>query len=143
MWQRLTQAMGVPQLGRHPCYATAAQRNARRTEVNELVAAWACTLDMNDALAACEAAEAPCSPILGIAEIHADKHYRARAVFATVIDDRAGQLELPAPVPRLSATPAKLHSMGPALGNDNREIYEELLGMHPEQIAALRARHVI
>jgi crotonobetainyl-CoA:carnitine CoA-transferase CaiB-like acyl-CoA transferase len=143
MWQRLTHAMRAPELGADVRYATARDRNLRRAEVNALVASWTRSLDVHEVVAACEAAEAPCSPILSISEIHANEHYRARDVFQTIADAGVGELELPAPVPRLSATPAHLRSMGPRLGSSNREIYQEVLGMSREEIAALQAKGVI
>jgi crotonobetainyl-CoA:carnitine CoA-transferase CaiB-like acyl-CoA transferase len=143
MWQRLAQAMGVPELGADSRYATARERNLRRAEVNALVASWTRSLDLRQLVAACESAEAPCSPILSISEIHANEHYRARGDFQTLADPRAGALEMPAPVPRLSVTPGELRSMGPELGSSNREIYEELLGLSREEITALQAKRVI
>jgi succinyl-CoA--D-citramalate CoA-transferase len=38
-------------------------------------------------------------------------------------------------VPRLSATPGSIDSLGPALGAHNREIYGDLLGMSEAEIA--------
>ena len=46
-------------------------------------------------------------------------------------------------MPRLSATPGSIDALGPALGADNREIYEELLGMLASEISALEEAGIV
>ncbi len=52
-------------------------------------------------------------------------------------DPRAGQLVLPAALPRLSQTPAELRHAGPALGQDTAEVLASLLGISPERLGEL------
>jgi succinyl-CoA--D-citramalate CoA-transferase len=46
-------------------------------------------------------------------------------------------------VPRLSATPGGIDWTGPALGQHNREIFRELLGLSEDELAMLQAKRVI
>jgi formyl-CoA transferase len=46
-------------------------------------------------------------------------------------------------VPRLSATPGTVRSLGPELGQDNQEIYTGLLKLTTEQTGELPAAGVI
>jgi crotonobetainyl-CoA:carnitine CoA-transferase CaiB-like acyl-CoA transferase len=48
-----------------------------------------------------------------------------------------------APVPRFSAASGKVEHLGPNLGEHNKEVYGELLGLTPNDIDNLRARGVL
>lgn len=143
MWQRLATAMGRPELGSDPRFATSKARIDRREEVNGIVADWAGSRDIAEVLAACDAAEAPAAKLMGIADIFADPHYAARGNLLRFLDERLGELILPAPVPRLSRTPAEVRNAGPALGDANAEILGGLLGLDAATLADLAARKVI
>jgi crotonobetainyl-CoA:carnitine CoA-transferase CaiB-like acyl-CoA transferase len=143
MWRRLTEAMGRPELGDDPRYASPTAREDHRDELNALVSAWTGGLDLADVLAACERVEAPVSKLLSIADIFADPQYAARGNLLRIDDPRAGELIVPAPAPRLSLTPSQVRSAGPALGDANAEILGGMLGLSPDQLAGLKARGVI
>ena len=46
-------------------------------------------------------------------------------------------------MPRLSATPGSIEALGPALGADNQEIYQELLGMSASELSALEEAGIV
>jgi crotonobetainyl-CoA:carnitine CoA-transferase CaiB-like acyl-CoA transferase len=129
MWERLSKAMGRPELAVDPRYALTKRRADHRQEVNTLVSDWVASLDAAEVLAACERCDAPCSKLLSISDIFVNPQFAARGNLAPLDDARAGHLVLPAPVPRLSKTPSQLRTPGPALGNCNEEIFGTLLGL--------------
>jgi crotonobetainyl-CoA:carnitine CoA-transferase CaiB-like acyl-CoA transferase len=135
MFERLAQAMGMPELAAAPEFASSQARSARLEEVNGIVGRWVGSLALEEVLAKCEAGEVPCGPVYDIADIFRDPQYRARQNLVEVVDPRAGPLVLPAAVPRLSETPAELKCAGPALGADTAELLGRLLGL---DAAALR-----
>jgi crotonobetainyl-CoA:carnitine CoA-transferase CaiB-like acyl-CoA transferase len=143
MWERLTNAMGRPNLASDPRYARMKMRADHRQEVNAMVSSWVATLDLDDVLAACERYDTPCSKLLSIADIFSNPQFAARENLAPIDDPRAGHLVLPAPVPRLSKTPPELRSAGPALGNCNDEIYGALLELSETARAELKRQGVI
>ncbi len=62
----------------------------------------------------------------------------ARGNIRFIKDPRTGvEVALQDIVPRLSATPGSIDALGPALGADNRGIYQELHGMSASEISAL------
>lgn len=143
MWQRLTKAMGRPELGSDPRYTTAPGRNTHRVEINRTVADWVASLDCGQVIAACEAADMPCSKLLNIADIFANEQYAARENLLTIKDPRAGELTVPAPVPRLSKTPAEVRTLGQALGSANRAVLGGLLGMSADELGRLEAMDIV
>lgn len=143
MWQRLTRAMGRTELATDPRYATLKSRDQHRGEVNRFVSDWVASLDVADVLGACEAVEAPCSKLLSIADIFRNEQYAARNNMMTIQDERAGELKLPAPVPRMSRTPPGFTAAGPALGSSNAEVFGKGLGLAAAELERLRASGVI
>jgi crotonobetainyl-CoA:carnitine CoA-transferase CaiB-like acyl-CoA transferase len=143
MFQRLAEAMGRPELAAPEAFGQVARRVERRAEVNRLVAEWTGSLTRDEVLRRCAAGEVPCGPIYDIAEIFADPHYAARGNLQTVKDARVGEITVPAPVPRLSRTPARIEQLGPELGADNGAVYGGLLGLSAAELEELERAGVI
>jgi crotonobetainyl-CoA:carnitine CoA-transferase CaiB-like acyl-CoA transferase len=70
-------------------------------------------------------------------------HYGAREMHIEWNDLQAGQVIGIGIVPKFSVTPGKVWRGAPGIGNDNRLIYEELLGIGPEELKELRKDKVI
>lgn len=138
MFQRLARAMGRPELGDDPRYATVDERLRRRHEVDAMVAAWTASLDQAAALAILDREEVPAGPIYNIADIFRDEHYRARQAIIEVPDPELGSLRMPGVVPRLVRTPGRVRHAGPRLGEHTEEVLCGLLGYSPQEVARLR-----
>jgi len=135
--------MGQPELADDERYATTAARVERREEVNELVASWTATMDREPLLAHLQQGEVPSGSIQSIADIFADPQFAARENIVRVGDHRADPIAIPATMPLLSKTPGRIEHLGPALGEHNQEIYQDLLGLDAAAIADLQEREII
>lgn len=124
-------------------WATLANRERDRAQVDALVAGWTATHDRAELLRICEQAQVPCGPIYAIDEIFDDPQYAARGNILRMVDDRVGELPIPNLVPRLSDTPGRVHALGPRLGEHNTEIYQKLLGLGDEELERLADDGVI
>lgn len=136
MFERLTVLMDQPQL--FDKYPTSAIRVENRDLINGLVAKWMSERTLEDVIAATRSGGVPCAQIYSIKEIFEDEQYRARGNLMTVQDPRVGELVLPAPVPRLSETPASFRHAGRSLGADNADVYGQLLHMSQGQLEEAR-----
>lgn len=143
MFGRLAQAMGQPALASHPDFATAAARLQHREAINRVVSEWTLTLTLDALLEICQREGVPCAKVNSIADIFQDEQYKARGNLMEVDDPRIGKTILPASVPRLSETPAQFARAGGALGADNQAVFQELLGVCAERLAALRQSGVV
>lgn len=143
IFERLARLMGRPDLVAEDRYRSGAQRLAGRAEVNALVADWVGGLPLDELLRRCDAAGVPCGHIMAIDDIFGHPQYQARGNLQTVQDARAGEVVVPAAMPRLSATPARFRHLGGALGADTAQVLGQLLGLDQQQLAALQARAVI
>jgi crotonobetainyl-CoA:carnitine CoA-transferase CaiB-like acyl-CoA transferase len=142
LFDRLCVMLGQPDLPREPRFASHDGRFAHMGELLALVEAWFAARSFDDALSALSSHDIPHSPIMSMADIFADPHYRARQTIIDV-DSEIGPLPQPAVVPRLSATPGRVTHAGPPVGRHTDEVLGGLLAMSPAEIAALRAEGVV
>tara|TARA_Y100001934_G_scaffold145033_1_gene174236 strand:- start:761 stop:1285 length:525 start_codon:yes stop_codon:yes gene_type:complete len=144
IFARLAELMGMPAASGEGKWGTFPKRDSDHAAVNAAVTHWTTSLDRDEALSKCEAAQVPCGSVYGIDEIFEDPQYRTRENIPFIKDPRTGvEVALQDIVPRLSATPGSIDALGPALGADNREIYEELLGMLASEIGALEEAGIV
>jgi succinyl-CoA:(S)-malate CoA-transferase subunit A len=143
MFERLAVAMRRPELASASMYGDQRKRLAARDEVNRLVSEWVGSFDRAEILDMCLAEEVPAGKVNSIADIFADEHIQARGNLAAVSVAGLGEVVVPNVVPRLSATPGRIESLGPALGNATEEVLSGLLGLHAEEIGRLRQRRIV
>jgi succinyl-CoA:(S)-malate CoA-transferase subunit B len=142
MFERLAAAMEAPGLvGEFPSMR---ERIRRRDELDARVQAWVGGADARDVLARLDGAEVPCGPVNSVADLLADAQVRARDNVLHVAGPLGAAVAMPGIVPRLSATPGRIRSAGPAtVGAHNEEIYCGRLGLSRDDLQALRARGVV
>ncbi len=142
LFERLCVMLGQPDLPKHPRFADHAGRAANMGELLGLAEQWFAGRSAEAALDGLRAHDIPHSPIMSMADIFADPHYRARGTIIDVPSD-VGPLPQPAVVPRLSATPGRAPHAGPRLGRDTDEVLGGLLRMSAAEIAELRSARVV
>ena len=85
----------------------------------------------------------PAGLIYRAADMLTDPHFAARDAIVRMMHPEFGEMPMQNVVPRLSATPGSVRTLGPELGQHNAEIYGELLKLTSDQTAALVAAGVI
>jgi len=111
--------------------------------VLELATAWFAARPFDKAIDGLKTHDIPHSPIMSIADIFTDPHYRERNMILDVPDENLGTVAQPGVVPKLSLTPGRVDHAGASLGRHTDEILSGLLGLSPAEIAALRAERVV
>jgi succinyl-CoA:(S)-malate CoA-transferase subunit B len=143
IFERLALAMGVPEFGGDGKWGTITQREAERAVVDDFVGAWSSTLTREQVLSTCESFQVPCGSVYSIDEIFVDPQYAARENIKYMKDAFGQEHAIPNLVPRLTDTPGKIRSLGPALGQHNDEVFRGRLGLSAERIAELVNKGVI
>jgi crotonobetainyl-CoA:carnitine CoA-transferase CaiB-like acyl-CoA transferase len=142
-FSRLCAAMDRPDLAKDPRWSTLAQRAAGSDEINGVVADWAGALSSEEVEARCIEHGVPVGTIYDAADILADAHMAARGDIVTVDDPVAGPLRQQAPFPRLDGNAPATPAPAPALGQHNREVWCDLLGLSADELAALQSAGVV
>ena len=143
MFERLAvDAMGQPEL--RTAFPTMDERLRRRDELDAYVQAWVGSADAGDVLAKLDAAAVPCGRVNSVRDIFADPHVRARENLVSVPGPDGAPVWMPGVVPKLSSTPGRVDSAGPAaVGAHNEEIYCGRLGLTTDDLAALAGKGIV
>jgi crotonobetainyl-CoA:carnitine CoA-transferase CaiB-like acyl-CoA transferase len=103
---------------------------------------WSSSLTKQEAYERAGQFRAPISPVNTIADLLESRHLRERGFFRTVEHPAAGPMRYAGPPARMPATPPEPRP-APLLGQHNAEVYGELLGLQPRDLAALAAAGVV
>lgn len=140
---RLCAAMERPDLLDDPRFARLSERAAHGDEINGIVAAWTTSLPATEIEARCVAQDVPVATAYTAADIAADAHMAARGDLVTVMDSVIGPVRQQAPYPRYVGETTPVPSSAPRLGEHNDEVWGGLVGLSPDERAALRADGVL
>ncbi len=145
VFKRLCAAMGQPELATDPRFADHGARGRNQDELDTIIGAWAARRPPGEIIETLSAAGVIAGPINTVAEVVTDPQFRARNMLVEHFDERIGRTVLgPGVVPVLSESPGGVRSAGPARpGQHNDEVYGELLGVGPGELAALAEQGVL
>ncbi len=142
-WAALVSAIDAPGLADDARFATAEARLAHQDELDTVIAGWTRGQDAFALAEHLQAAGIPAGPVLRGPDLLEDPHYRERGTFVTVDHPQVGPKRHPGLPWKMSATPGEVRWPSPTLGQHNREVYGELLGLTGEEIDALESGGVI
>jgi len=142
-WRRLATAMGRPELGEDPRYATHVARGDNQFELDDLIAEWSATVDSDDLQELLNEHAVPNGRMYRAPEMLADEHFAAREAIAWMESEDFGPIPMQNVVPKLSETPGNINWSGPKLGEHNVEVLREILGLDDDAVAALQAQGIV
>lgn len=139
VFSRLADVIQKPEL--KATYPSNALRLEHREEIDTWIAQYLMTVTSEEALKTFTEAEVPAAPIYSPQDILRDPHIAQRGNVQEVYDEELGELlTMQAPLPLGHGT---VRFPGRQLGQDNVEIFQELLGYAPESIRQLEANKTI
>ncbi len=118
-------------------------RYRNQDELDRLVEGWTLQHDHYDVMRILQAAGIPAGPVLEADELVEEPHLHARGFYETVTHPEMGTHEYIGMNARYSKTPGGIRIPAPCLGEHNRYVLGEILGMSDEEIARLQEAGVI
>lgn len=142
IFERLSQALGRPDLLSDPRFATNAQRVAHRHLLDDIMAAEIGRRTLAELRELLDHHQVGFSPIYDIHDVFNDPQIQAREAIVPVPDPDFGSVRMQAVTPVYSRTPGRIRAVGPSLGEHNERIYTEI-GLSPAELEDLTRRGII
>jgi crotonobetainyl-CoA:carnitine CoA-transferase CaiB-like acyl-CoA transferase len=142
-WRSLAAAISGAELAAEQDFATGADRLQRQDRLDRLISEWTAGKDPYEVSHLLQQVGVSASPVIRGPDLLEDPHYKARGTFVEVDHEQVGPKMYPGIPFKMSATPGEVRWAAPALGQHNRLVYGEVLGMTGEKIDGLEERGVI
>jgi benzylsuccinate CoA-transferase BbsF subunit len=142
-WQGLCRAIGQPHLAHDARFATILARRRHQAELDQMLAGWTQERDHYDAMHILQAHGVPAGAVLTGGETLVDPHLQARGFWDVVDHPEVGPYKQVSTPWRLSRNPRRPTMPAPGLGDHNRYVLRELLGLSEQEIVALEAQGII
>ncbi len=145
LFRTLMSAIGQPELGRDVRFKSPQARLENFEEVHAIVQAWVAQRTVEEVLEVLgpQGANIPCAPVMEMQQLVNDPHVRAREMVVEIPHEKLGKVPVTGIPVKFSESPGAIRSLGPELGQHNREVYGELLGLTDEELEQLRRDGVI
>ncbi|HEY3260356.1 MAG TPA: CoA transferase [Pseudonocardiaceae bacterium] len=140
--ERVMRLVGRPDIAQKPWFSSAGERSRRSELLDGAVSKWMAAREFDEVVKAFDEAGAALAPIYDIEQLIDDPQVLFRDTITTVDDEDLGQLKMQNVMVRLAETPGKIRFPGRRLGQDNEELYGELLGIDADELAKLQAEGV-
>jgi len=142
MWQSLCAAIGRPELVDDERFSDRRARNKNLDQLSAILSDWTRQRSKHEVMKILGEAGVPCGKVLDTMEVFEDAHLRERGMMTTVNHPLRGELTMPGCPVQLEDSSVPVTS-APLLGEHNREVYAELLGIGADELERMKSDGVI
>jgi crotonobetainyl-CoA:carnitine CoA-transferase CaiB-like acyl-CoA transferase len=142
-WAALCRSMGHPEAIDDPRFDSIDKRRTNFEELMTEAQVWVRSMTRAELWRVFRELGLPGAPVLSMAEAVEDENLEARGAMLEVDHPAAGRLKMLRPWIRFSEHDTTVRHAGPAVGEHNREVYGELLGLSSAAVDDLAAEGAI
>jgi benzylsuccinate CoA-transferase BbsF subunit len=132
-WHALCRTMGNPSWAKQQKFSNLSGRLEHREELDEFLEQWTSNYTPEEAMNMLQRAGVASGVVNDAANLANDPQLKSRGFFIQLNHPALGDTNSDGTPIRLSRTPARYRRASPLLGQDNRYIYQDLLGLSEEQ----------
>lgn len=143
MWQTLCKTIGREDLLSDPSLSTDVARYRQRIHVDHEIGMWIRSRTTSEAVATLAAAGIPVGPISNPEALLTDPHVQAQGLVTTIEQPGMGAIPVAASPIRAPGEPDSGKRPAPLIGENNKEVFGDLLGMSSAAVDALASKGVV
>jgi len=136
-WHQLLHVIGRDDLLNVKEYTNQLERIQHRQEIDVLVTEWTRTRTVQEIEAILGDNHLPCSPVLGLDKVVSDPQILDRNMMIEIEQMISGKIKVPGSVFKMTETPGDPTLTAPFLGQNNFEVFHDMLGMNDKEIEEL------
>ena len=142
MWQRICEALQMPQWLGDARFATRAGRTTHASDLEGELAGWFAARTTKEVVEHLSEFSIPCAPVNNVAQAANEPHMYEREVLVEVPDPVAGSIHVAGKMIKFSRTSMVVGS-APTIGQHTEEILRDILGYSLQRVEALQGEGVI
>jgi len=142
-WEALCKVSGNPEWAKEQRFLTASARWQNQEELDRLLEEWTSNYSHYEVMEMLQEAGVAAMPCFNAEELFNNPHLKHRQCWTKVIHPVLREQMVLSPPWKLSATPAKISSAAPLLGEHNEYVFGGLLGISKQEITQLIEEKVI
>jgi len=143
LWRRFARAIGSDVLASDPRLGDDYSRSQNYDIIDPIVSKWFAERTAEEATRVMDEARVPSGRVYSIPEIMDDPHIKARDIIVDIEYPDLGTIPAPGVAPKLSRTPGRVETGTPDVGQHNKEVYSDILGLSSEELDRLTKEGVI
>lgn len=143
IFRRLATAMGAPELGDDPRFATHNARGEHQELLDTMIADWTRGQEVAAVEALMEQYAVPAGRMFGARDMLADPHFAARDAIVSIETERHGTVPMQGVFPRLTRTPGAVRHPAPVQVGADTEAELRNAGYDEATIADLKQRGIV
>jgi formyl-CoA transferase len=141
-WERLLGVIGHLDLKDDPRFGDPVGRAANTAAIDPLISAWTRQYTKREAMERLGRAGVPAGAVFDTLELTDDEHLNRREAIVSVDHPTRGTIKMPGWPVKMDHSHVRVEA-APLLGQHNREVYKELLGLGGDDLARLGEEGVI
>ncbi len=142
-WQNMIAALGNPEWAEQPAFSSKYQRLKHRDEVDAQLAQWTCTRAAEEVTELLQSHGVAAMPVMSAEQRLFNPPFQARGLYADIEHPSLGAEPIFNLMWNLSKTPSRIRRHAPLLGEHNRQVFCDILGMPEAEVENLEDSQVI
>ncbi|GAG35731.1 unnamed protein product, partial [marine sediment metagenome] len=134
-WEALCQVLGKPEWTKEQRFSAASARWQNQEELDRLIEKWTGNYSPDEVMEMLQQAGVAAMPCFNPEELFNNPHLNYRQCWTKVIHPVLAEQTVMSPPWKLSATPARVSSAAPLMGQHSNYVFKELLGLSEGEIS--------
>lgn len=143
VWKRFLKVAGMEEINNDPRFSSDWERAQNSEALNEIIAPWIAKKKVEEIVSLLGKAGVPCARINTIPQAISEPQYRDREILIDMEHPGCGIMNSLGIVVKFSETPGNIKRGAPLVGQNNEEVYKDILGYTDQQFLRFKHKGVI